>query len=122
MAGKTYGRLALTINGVTLPVQTCKASNSGGASYEAKANADGSIYRIETPQPVIYEVEFEANAWRWTPAYLNASVDMTLVEASNGRRHVATDGDWVGEPSVDLNTGAVTGLRLAFPAKNVRVT
>lgn len=117
---KRYGRIALIINGTTYDVRGTFQLQTAGMSSEAAATASGSVYITETPQPVRVGLSFDRSLKFVNQDLMTATLDLRIVEESNGARHYMTDGSFVGDPQYDALTGEVSGLTAVCEVSNYR--
>jgi hypothetical protein len=115
---RTYGNISLRINGAVYQGRGTFTLEEGAFSFEAGGNADGSVYRTQTPTPPKLEMALERGPFVWNDAMIAAQIDATVTERATGRQHIITDARWIGRPAQNLTTGEVTGLSITWDPGN----
>ncbi|WFS07779.1 phage tail tube protein [Methylobacterium sp. 391_Methyba4] len=111
------GRYSVRINGQRFSGRGKATIDPAEATPKADPNRDGTAYRTVEPQLPMIALSFDrgskSQAITWTANMLLADVDVTFIEDDAGRTHYFTAGSWVGKPSIDTDTGEVTGMSVA---------
>lgn len=109
------GRISLTINGQIY-------SGRGKATYKPStimrrsgANQDGTGWTAIDPKLASLEITFDrGKSFRWDEDMILEEVNVTLVETDLRPvvTHFWTNGNWEGDPTVNTESGEVTGLSI----------
>ncbi|MGX9981978.1 phage tail tube protein [Methylobacterium fujisawaense] len=108
------GRYTIKIGGTRYSGRGKATIKPARAVPKAEANRDGSGYRTVEPKLASVELAFDRgpddDRIRWTEGMLLDDVDVTFREDDVGVTHYWTKGSWNGEPSLDSDTGEVSGM------------
>lgn len=109
------GRISISIAGRRFNPRGRAVIKPAMLSHEANANHDGTVYRTTKAMPATAELSFDRGSDRfaWDSSFMTGFVDVTIVERDVGVTHLFTRATLVGEPSIDTETGEVSGLSIA---------
>lgn len=109
----TGGRFTAEINGRTFKGRGKATIESSTVEVNAEANQDGSGFVTVKPKLASCELSFDRGVGlKWDAAMLLQSINLTFVETDAKVTHLFTDASWVGTPSIDTETGEVSGLSI----------
>lgn len=115
----TGGRYELTIGGRKYSGRGTATLMTAGVSLENGANEDGSGYSTVKAQLCSIDLSFDRGVGlKWDAAMILKSASVTFREIDANRTHFFTDASWSGSPSLNTETGEVSGLKLECPASN----
>ncbi len=108
------GRFNMTVNGRVLSGRAKATFETALISLENGANQDGSGYSTVKPKLAKLDLTFDRGKLKWTDAMLLETVDVTFTETDLNPPvvHLMTGARWSGTPSLDTETGEVSGLSL----------
>lgn len=125
MAHQAGGRISITIGGLKYHPRGKAMINPAGLSHGIVTNQDGSVARTTSAQPVTAEFTFdrgEASGGfarpKWDSAFMREFRDISIREIDTGVTHFFAAATIVGTPSIDTETGEVTGLSIATEEAN----
>lgn len=107
------GRFTLDINGTTYSGRGKATIKPSRVSLSNGANMDGTGY--STVKPVLAELDLTFDrgiGLAWDETLLLQSLDVTFSEDDYGLTHLYTGARWDGDPSIDSETGEVSGLKI----------
>lgn len=109
-----YGDITLRLDGRFVQLQgTCELTDTGFERTPV-GNEDGSVVVVKNPTPPRLSVSFDRSGLMWDDRMMNAPVDITLQERSNGRQHIITNAAFVGNPRQNIKNGQVTGAEFTW--------
>jgi hypothetical protein len=79
---------------------------------EAAANSDGSLYVTTKPVPAEAELKLSDGCGLRLDDLLNCYIDATMEMIDIRRTYLWTKARMVGRPSIETETGEITGLKL----------
>lgn len=107
------GTLRLTLGGVVYPVRGNVSIMPTKFEVSEGANLDGSVYTTRKPVPATVEMTISDSCGLSLTTLANqACVDATVELDSVGRTYVLVNGTVVGRPSLDPETGEISGVKL----------
>ncbi|GJD65174.1 phage tail tube protein [Methylobacterium frigidaeris] len=109
------GRFTLDINGRTYSGRGKATIESSTISRENGANMDGTGYSTVKPKLAKLDLTFDRGVGlEWDEAMILADIDVTFVETDLKPKvtHLFTAASWSGTPSIDSETGEVSGLSI----------
>lgn len=80
---------------------------------EAQANSDGSMYVTTKPVPAEAEIKLSDKCGLKMEDLLNCSIDVTMELIDLRRTYLFTNSRMVGRPSIETETGEISGLKIA---------
>lgn len=107
------GRLQITIGGTTFDCRGKCSVKPAGVQVEAGANWSGKGYK--TVKPVLAQCDLSFDRGKgiaWDSNFLLADEDVTIAEIDANVTHYFTAAAKVGTPSIDTETGEVSGVTL----------
>lgn len=109
----TGGRVTLEIGGTTVSVRASGNVDSSTVSRENGANRNGKGYSTIKSKLAKLDVTFDrGETFLWDEAMMLENPDVTFHEFDVGVLHVFTAAAWSGSPTINTETGEVTGLSL----------
>lgn len=112
----TGGRYTLEINGRRFSGRAKATAMTAGVSIENGANQDGTGFRTVKAQLVSLDLTFDRGIkLKWDTAMLLENLNVTWREDDAKVTHTYTDANWSGTPSLDSETGEVSGLKIECP-------
>ncbi|GJD51087.1 hypothetical protein OPKNFCMD_3838 [Methylobacterium crusticola] len=109
------GRFTLDINGRTYSGRGKATVEPARVSRENGVNQNGTGYSTVKPKLAKLDLTFDRGVGlRWDDAMVLAEVDVTFVETDlkTPVTHLYTAASWSGTPSIDTETGEVSGLSI----------
>lgn len=114
------GRVSIVIDGIVFSARGEIKLNTSGVNVEVGTNQDGTLFKTVKPQPRMAECSFDrfvdvnGRQLKFDEALmLRNNIPATFVEKDTGITHLLTKGTFVGDPSQNLGTGEVDGVRFA---------
>ena len=108
------GRYTVNINGTRYSGRGKATVKPARATPKAEANRDGSAYRTVEAKLASIELTFDRGpkdqSIPWDESMLLSDVDVTFNEFDTGVTHYLTKASWVGEPSLDTDSGEISGM------------
>lgn len=115
----TGGRFELYIGGRKYSGRGTATLMTAGVALENGANEDGSAYSTVKAQLCSLELTFDRGVGlKWDKALLLQSVAATFKEIDAKRTHLFTDAAWSGTPSINTESGEVSGLKIECAEAN----
>ncbi|WP_066921701.1 phage tail tube protein [Methylobacterium sp. CCH5-D2] len=109
----TGGRFTAEINGRTYKGRGKATIETARVEVAAEANQDGSAFRTVKPKLASCDLTFDRGVGlKWDEALILSDINLTFVETDAKVTHLFTDASWVGTPSLDTETGEVSGLSI----------
>lgn len=117
------GRLQITIGSTTFSCRGKATVKPARATADAGVNWNGKAFRTIKPQLASVDLSFDrGKGLPWDEGMLLGDQNVTVVEIDAGVSHYLTAAAMVGEPSIDTESGEVSGLSLKSDAyRQVRV-
>lgn len=107
------GRFTAEINGRTFSGRGKATIESSTVEVNAEANQDGTGYATVKPKLASCELTFDRGVGlKWDATMILQTVNLTFVETDVKVTHLFTDARWVGTPSIDTETGEVSGMSI----------
>lgn len=107
------GRFTLTINGVAYSGRGKATIKPSSVSVTNGANQDGTGFSTVKSMLKELDLTFDRGiGLSWDETLLLQSVDVTFVETDYGATHLFTGARFEGDPSIDTESGEVSGLKL----------
>ena len=107
------GRLQITIGGGTFDCRGKCNVNPATATADAGVNWSGKGYKTVKPQLATASLSFDrGRGIAWDADFLLRDEDVTIAEIDAGVTHYFTAAAKVGDPSIDTESGEVTGLSI----------
>jgi tail tube protein len=107
------GRCTMTINGQSFSARAKATINPSTVNRKNGANWDGKGYSTVTPKLAKLSLTFDRGSGvKWDAAMMLQEVNVTFSEDDTGVTHLFTGSRWDGDPSIDTETGEVTGLSI----------
>lgn len=123
MSGNKGGRFTLDINGQSFSGRAKATINPAGATRENVANQDGTKSSMVKPKLPSLELTFDRGVGLvWDEDMMLLDLNVTFVETDAKRTHLFTDASWSGDPSIDTESGEVSGLKIECSAANYQVS
>jgi hypothetical protein len=123
------GRITITMGGVRYSPRGKAMINPAGLTHSVIANQDGKISRTTMAQPVTAELTFDRGEAeggferpKWGSDFMSGFYDITLRETDARVTHHFFGATIVGTPSIDTESGEVTGLSIATSEQNYTQT
>jgi|GEM_PF-1725068 hypothetical protein len=114
------GRITITIGGVRYSPRGKATIKPGRLHHTAQTNHDGTVARSTAAKPAEAELTFDRGAAsngtqrpKWDEAFLLPFYDISIAETDAKVLHLFTGAMIIGEPTIDTETGEVTGLSIA---------
>ena len=115
------GRIEIDINGRTYVARAKATLKPARATRTNGVNQNGTGYSTVAPKLAGIEVTFDrGSGLDWGEAEMLQEINVTFTEKDAGRVHVFTGARFEGEPSIDTETGEISGLSIM--GDNYRVT
>ena len=109
----TGGRVTLSINGQTISARAKADIEPSGVEIAAGANLDGTGYRTIKPVLSTINLSFDrGQGFKWDTTMMTQSVSCTFIEDDVGVTHLFTAGSFTGRPSINTETGEVSGVKI----------
>ena len=123
------GRITITLGGVRFSPRGKASIKPAGLQHTVQTNHDGTISRSTAAKPIECDLSFDRGAAsngtmrpKWDSAFMLPFYDVTVAETDVGVLHMFSGASIIGEPSIDTETGEVTGLSIATDAVNYTQT
>lgn len=114
------GRVSIVINGVVFSARGEIKLNTSGIQVDVGTNQDGTIFKTIKPQAKMADCTFDrfvdvnGNQLKFDEnLMLLNNIAGTFIEKDTGITHLLTNGTFVGDPSQNLGTGEVDGVKFA---------
>jgi hypothetical protein len=114
------GRITITIGGVRYSPRGKATIKPAQVQHAAMTNHDGTVTRSTVAKPAEADLTFDRGQAsngtarpKWDIAFMLPFYDITIAETDVGALHLFTGASIIGEPSIDTETGEVTGLSIA---------
>lgn len=108
------GRYIINANGRRYSGRGKATITPARAVPKADPNRDGTAYRTVEPKLAGIDLSFDRgpkdDVPRWTEDMLLQNVDVTFIEQDAGVTHYFTAASWNGTPSLDTDSGEITGM------------
>lgn len=105
------GEMRFTFNASPLVLRAAISYNPTRFEFEGMANQDNSVSRTVKPTAYNFEVTFEDGAdVDWDAVMLGGPYNVTVVEDTTGTLHMWTGSQFTGRPSVNRESGEVSGI------------
>ena len=117
------GRLQITIGSTTYDCRGKCTVKPARVSVDAGVNWSGKGYKTVKPMLASVDLSFDrGKGIAWDETLLLSDEDVTVAEIDAGVTHYLTSAAKVGEPSIDTESGEVSGLSLKSDAyRQVRI-
>ncbi|MBN9453256.1 MAG: phage tail tube protein [Bosea sp.] len=115
---KKGGRVSVTINGRTFTARSSVSISPATVERSNGVNRDGSGYSTIAPKLASAEISFdrgERSGIVFDDAMLLADVNCTIWEEDAQITHFFTNAGFGGTPSIDTESGEVSGMRVEAP-------
>jgi hypothetical protein len=119
------GRITVTLGGQRYSPRGKAMLFPAGLQHAANVNHDGTVSRSTMAQSVRAELTFDRGAAssgfarpKWDSAFMLEFINVTIAETDAGVVHHFTNATMIGEPSIDTETGEISGLSIACAAGN----
>lgn len=115
---KKGGRVSITINGVTFTARSSVSISPATVERTNGVNRNGSGYSTIAPKLASADISFdrgERSGIVFDDAMLLSDVNATIWEEDAQITHFFTNAGLGGTPSIDTETGEVTGMRVEAP-------
>lgn len=115
MAHQAGGRTRVTINGQTYSCRTAPNIRPARMQNQSYTNHDGSVTFGTMPQPAAAEFSFDvgpAGVDKFNETLMMGFHAITILEVDRGVLHQFTNARIIGEPSINTETGEVSGLSI----------
>lgn len=123
MPSNTGGRFTLDINGQVYKGRGKATISPAAATRENGANMDGSMYSNVKPKLASLDLTFDRGVGlTWDENEVLQDLNATFVETDAKRTHLFTDAAFSGEPTIDSETGEVSGLKIECAGPNYQVS
>lgn len=109
------GRFTLTINGRTYSGRGKATIMPARAVRENGVNSDGTGYSTVQAKLASLDLSFDRGVGlKWDERMMLTEIDVTFKETDTKARttHLFTNANWAGEPSIDSESGEVSGLKI----------
>lgn len=114
------GRITITMGGVRYSPRGRAVVKPAQLMHAAIVNHDGTVSRSTTAKAAEADLSFDRGSSsngtqrpKWDSAFMLQFYDVSIAENDTGVLHLFTGATLVGEPSIDLETGEVSGLSIA---------
>jgi len=122
MSGNKGGRFTLDINGAVYSGRAKATISPAAATRENVANQDGTKSSMVKPKLPSLELTFDRGVGLvWDETMMLQDLNVTFVETDAKLTHLFTDASWSGEPSIDTESGEVSGLKIECSGANYQV-
>lgn len=115
MAHQAGGRTRVTINGQTYSCRSAPNIRPARLQNSSYTNHDGSVSFGTMPKPAAAEFSFDvgpAGLDRFNESLMTGFLSITILEIDRGVLHQFTNSRMIGEPSINTETGEVSGLSI----------
>lgn len=110
-------RVILTVHGSNgsrrIPVRGSLTIMPTTVETEAGSNSDGSLYVTTKPVPATAELKLSDGCGLKLEDLLNCTIDASMELIDIKRTYFWTNSRMVGRPSIDTESGEISGLKLA---------
>ncbi len=121
MSGNKGGRFTIDINGQRYSGRGKATIGPAAATRENIANADGTKSSMVKPRLVSLDLTFDRGVGlKWDESLMLLDMNVTFNEIDVKRQHLFTDASFSGEPSIDTDSGEVSGLKIECSGANYR--
>lgn len=114
------GRISITIGGVRYSPRGKATIKPARLMHAVQTNHDGTVSRSTTAKPAEADLTFDRGTStngtlrpKWDQNFMLPFYDISIAETDVKALHLFTGATLVGEPSIDTETGEVTGLSIA---------
>lgn len=115
----TGGRYELYIGGRKYSGRGTATLMTAGVSLENGANEDGTAYSTVKAQLCSLDLTFDRGVGlKWDAAMILQAVNATFKETDAKVTHLFTDAAFSGTPSLNTESGEVSGLKIECAASN----
>jgi hypothetical protein len=116
MSHQAGGRVRITIDGVSYSARNATNIKPAQIQNQVYTNHDGAVSFGTMAQPATAELTFDVGPRdidRFDAAFMRNFHNVTILEIDRGLLHQFTNAKVVGEPSINTETGEVSGLSIA---------
>lgn len=107
------GRYTLDIDGVTYSGRAKATIKPSRVSLTSAANMDGTGYSTVKPELAEIDLTFDRGlSLAWDETQILKTMNVTFSEDDFGQTHLLTGARYNGAPSIDSESGEVSGLKL----------
>ena len=122
MSGNKGGRFTIDINGQRYSGRGKATVIAAAATRENVANNDGTKSSMVKARLPSLELTFDRGVGlKWDEALMLQDLNVTFVETDAKRTHLFTDASFSGEPSLDTDSGEISGLKIECAGANYQV-
>lgn len=121
-AERSGGRCNMTISGRPYSLRGAITIKNAGMSREAAANYDNTMYVTTRPGLVTAEISLSDHLGVDLRTLMADRYDVTFTHYDMGRTDFFTDAQIVGDPSINMETGEITGFTVSVPESRYRRT
>ena len=114
------GRISITIGGVRYSPRGKAMIKPAQVQHAAQTNHDGTISRSTVAKPAEADLTFDRGQAsngtqrpKWDINFMLPFYDITIAETNVGALHMFSGASIIGEPSINTETGEVTGISIA---------
>lgn len=105
------GEMRFTFNASPIVLRAAISYNPAKYEIEGMTNQDGSVSRTLKPSAYTFEVTFEdGRDIDWDAVMLGGPYNVTVVEDTTGTIHMWSGASFTGRPSVNRESGEVSGI------------
>ena len=112
---KKGGRVSITLHGIVYSARASVTISPATVERENAVNRDGTGYSTIKPKTAFAEISFdrgERSGIVFNDAMLLGDINASIFEEDAGVTHFFTSAALGGTPSLDTETGEITGLRI----------
>lgn len=107
------GRYTLEINGRRFSGRGKATVSPSGVEIEGGTNSDGTGYKTVKPVNPFLDLSLDrGSGLKWDEAMMLQELNGTWHETDARVTHLFTNASWIGRPSIDSETGEVSGLKI----------
>lgn len=106
------GRVSLSLNGRNVTLRGKVTVKPTTVEKEPGSNTDGSLYVTVKPVPAEAEITLSDRCGLRLDDIMGCHVDATIKLIDMNRTYLYTRATVVGRPSIDTETGEISGLRI----------
>lgn len=122
MSGNKGGRFTIDINGQRYSGRGKATIVPAAATRENVANSDGTKSSMVKARLPSLDLTFDRGVGlKWDESLMLQDLNVTFVETDAKRTHLFTDASFSGEPSIDTDSGEVSGLKIESAGSNYQV-
>lgn len=114
------GRITITLNGVRYSPRGKATIKPARLMHSVQTNHDSTVSRSTVAKPAEADLTFDRGAAsaglarpKWDESFMLGFYDITIDEVDSRVTHMFAGASLIGEPSIDTETGEVTGLSIA---------